>query len=164
MIRNSPDAYAQAYLLSEQDDLDITYFFDYHLKKILRAVASFEKYLEQTVRENREVEVLLGKQFRLNERQKQVIHHLLAEGSHAYVTTNMHKTMNRVSRLTARKDLLALQKKQLLSLEKVGKNNRYYPTQKLVAMKKHWISWQTARVIVYNIVSKHFTASYAFFR
>jgi Fic family protein len=36
-IKSAPAQYVKAYILSEQDDNDLNYFIDYHLKKINQA-------------------------------------------------------------------------------------------------------------------------------
>lgn len=137
IIRKSPDSYAKSYLWTEQDDLDLTYFFDYNIHKVLQAITEFNNYLDKVVIENHEIDHLLGKDLTLNERQKQTIHHLLAEGEHAYVTTSTQMIINRVGRLTARKDLIELEKNELLYAKKVGKIVRFYPTEKLFSLNKH---------------------------
>lgn len=137
IIKKSPDAYAKAYLLTEQDDLDLTYFFDYNIHKILLAIREFNNYLDKVVIENKEIDQILGKDLTLNERQKQTVHHLLGEDEHAYVTTQTQMIVNRVGRLTARKDLIELKQKGFLSSKKVGKLVRYYPTDTLLSLNKH---------------------------
>ncbi len=46
-IKLSPKQYSMAYIYSEQDDNDMTYFIDYNIKKIKLAVREFKKYLEK---------------------------------------------------------------------------------------------------------------------
>lgn len=137
MIRKSATSYAKSYLWTEQDDLDLTYFFDYNINKVLLAITEFNNYLDKVINENKQVDNLVGKDISLNERQKQVIHHLIAEGENAYVTTNTQMIINRVGRLTARKDLIELERKNLLTSKKVGKVIRFYPAEKLLLLSKH---------------------------
>lgn len=136
MIRNSPDAYAKSYLYTEQDDLDLTYFFDYNIRKIIQAISEFSKYLDKVIIENKEIDNLIGRDLTLNDRQKQTVHHLLAEGQNSYVTINIQRVINHIGRLTARKDLIELEEKELLISKKVGKTVRYYPTDKLLNLNK----------------------------
>ena len=43
IIRNSPVQYRDAYVYSEQDDNDLTYFIDYNVRKISQAQRDFER-------------------------------------------------------------------------------------------------------------------------
>lgn len=126
IIKKSPIQYSNAYIYTEQDDLDLTYFYDYHMRKIMQAIEEFNIYLDKIVNENKQIDSLLGKEYILNERQKQLVHYLLAEDEYAYVTASSHGTLNRVGRITAAKDLKYLTEMELLTSKKVGKFVYYY--------------------------------------
>ena len=53
VIRNAPAQYRDAYVYSEQDDRDATYFVDYNLHKIMQAKREFEDYALRKQAENR---------------------------------------------------------------------------------------------------------------
>ncbi|MCK5085821.1 Fic family protein, partial [Candidatus Parcubacteria bacterium] len=50
IIKLSPMQYEMAYVYSEQDDNDLTYFANYNIQKIKLAIRSFNEYLEKQVR------------------------------------------------------------------------------------------------------------------
>lgn len=129
VIKKSPIQYAKAYIYSEQDDYDLTYFYDYHMRKIIQALDEFDNYVREQVEENRRVNVLLKDFININDRQKHLLHYLLAdEGS--YTTITSHSSINGVTRQTAYRDLTELINYGLLSKEKTGKYVHYIPTKK----------------------------------
>lgn len=131
IIKNSPSQYSKAFIYTEQDDLDLTYFYDYHIRKIMKSIENFNEYIDKIVKENRKIDELLGRSYSLNDRQKQLLHYLLAEGESAYATVLSHRTLNNIGRITAARDLKDLEKKNLLIAKKVGKFVNYYSSQML---------------------------------
>lgn len=134
IIKNSPAQYRDAYIYTEQDSNDLTYFFDYHLKKILQSLDSFKNYLEKINLENREIDLLLRKEIVLNDRQKQLIHYLLAETEYGYVTLASHRSLNNIAKNTGIHDLRYLTEKGLLISRREGKFIRYYASDKLKSL------------------------------
>lgn len=130
IIKKSPIQYAKAYIYAEQDDLDFTYFYDYHMRKILQAIEAFDDYVKDQVSENRRVDKLLRDQIKLNDRQKHLIHYLLSDVD-SYTTIISHSTINGISRATAIRDIFQLEKEGLLNKERSGKYIQYKPTLKL---------------------------------
>ena len=59
IICKAPAQYARAYLYSEVDDNDLTYFLDYNLRVILRSIRKLHEYLARKAREIREVQQLV---------------------------------------------------------------------------------------------------------
>jgi len=133
MIKKSPTQYAKAYIYTEQDDFDLTYFYDYHIRKILQALEEFNKYAEKQVLENRKIDGLLKDKIDLNDRQKHLIHYLLADPE-GYTTTVSHKTVNGIHRQTAARDLVQLQRHGLLTKKRSGKYVHFIPTAKLTSL------------------------------
>ena len=131
IIKNSPVQYANAYIYSEQDSLDITYFYDYHIKKIMQSLEEFKNYVNKVNAENKQIDVTLGKEITLNDRQKQLIHYLLSEAKGGYVSASSHMSLNNIARRTAFSDLKQLEQKELLESKKEGKYTRYYVSDKL---------------------------------
>lgn len=136
IIKKSPVQYSNAYIYTEQDDLDLTYFYDYHMRKIMKSIDEFNIYFDKIVNENKQIDSLLGKKYILNERQKQLLHYLLAEDEYAYVTVSSHRTLNRIGRITAAKDLKYLTKMNLLTTKRVGKFIHYYASEVLKNLNK----------------------------
>lgn len=129
IIKKSPWQYVRAYIYSEQDDNDVTYFLNYHLKKVMLSLDEFHNYVERKLKENNNIETKLGlKDFNLNNRQKQLLNYLLRE--EGYTTAGMHGAIYGVGRLTAARDLKALQQSGLLQFTKVGTQKRYSLTEK----------------------------------
>lgn len=131
IIKKAPLQYAMAYLYAEQDNNDVTYFYDFHIKKIVQAIAEFERYLSTKFDEKHLVEEKLSKTLVLNERQKQLVYYLVSE-KHPSVTTSTHARLHATSRQTAMSDLKYLEKKGLIRAQREGKYVRYYPTTPLV--------------------------------
>lgn len=129
-IKKSPKQYGWAYIYSEQDDNDLTYFLDYNLRKIVQAQESFEEYIFKKNQES----LLLAETSRkikdLNSRQIQIAQFL---HSNANETTNVSAvtTIFGISQMTAIRDLRDMTNKGFLYKEKNGRNVFYYPTEKL---------------------------------
>jgi Fic family protein len=124
VIKKSPAQYVRAYVYSEQDGNDLTYFLDYHFKKVMLSLDEFHDYIQRKTRENSEVEKKLGLQkLNLNDRQKQLLTYLLGEDS--YTTIVIHGNIYGVTRLTAAKDLHALLNLGILQYRKVGTEKRF---------------------------------------
>ncbi len=131
VIKRAPKKYAYAFIYSEQDNLDMTYFFDYHIKQVKKAIDEFLDYVDRGRQENIEVERNLeGVMLNANDRQKQIVHYLSLDSSN-FVTITSHMTLSGVARGTARADILRLKKHGLIEPQKVGTNIRYFATDKL---------------------------------
>ncbi|HSX06329.1 MAG TPA: Fic family protein [Candidatus Saccharimonadia bacterium] len=131
IIKRAPKKYTYAYIYTEQDNLDLTYFFDYNIWKLKKSIDEFTDYIERAQKENKEIERSLdGVMPIANDRQKQLVHYLLSDTDH-FVTITSHMTLSAVSRGTARSDILALEKHGLVQAKKVGTNIRYSATEKL---------------------------------
>ena len=131
VIKEAPTQYGMAYIYSEQDDFDITYFYDFHMRKLMQALDNFKAYLERKVEENKNLHMLFQAKFSLNPRQIQALHYLLAQGEGSYVNPSSYEALCGISRTTAIADLKALERMQLVESKKVGKYVRYYGTQLL---------------------------------
>lgn len=125
VIKRAPIQYSDAYVYSEQDNLDFTYFFDYHMRKIKTALEEFLAFVEKQKKENEMINKLLDSKARLNERQKQIMHYLTSNQQH-HVSITSHSSLNNVSTQTARRDLLELQKLGLVFSLRNGKYVYYY--------------------------------------
>ena len=130
MIRNSPVQYRDAYIHSEQDDNDLTYFIDYNICKIEAAKKDFEEYVKRSERENRKMTEIAQTEFGLNERQIQVLRYLY-KNSALSTSIKTHAAVNSISRLTARKDLEQLEELGLLESKKVGRERPFRITAKM---------------------------------
>ncbi|MCA9359167.1 Fic family protein [Candidatus Kaiserbacteria bacterium] len=131
IIKKVPMQYAMAYIYSEQDELDVTYFFDFHTKKIIQAIDEFESFLDVKVEENSRIELAVSESFNLNDRQKQLIFYLISDKDPS-VSVSSHMMLHNVSRQTASKDISILEEKELVIPQRSGKFIKYFPSEKLI--------------------------------
>jgi Fic family protein len=120
ILRKAPGKYARSFLHTETDDNDLTYFLEYHLGVIRRAIDELQSYLDRKVREVREVESRLKQKADLNHRQLALLSHAMRHPGARY-TIQSHQRSHRVAYQTARTDLLELADKGLLRTWKRGK-------------------------------------------
>lgn len=123
ILKKAPSKYAKSYLYTETDENDTTYFIDYNLKIIIRAIDSLRNYLVVKTEEIQRVERALGKTrltAQLNHRQLAVISHAIRNPGEIY-TIESHRNSHDVSYPTGRSDLLKLAELDLLIQKKYGK-------------------------------------------
>ena len=113
ILRKASIQYAKAYLYTETDDNDATYFVVYQLQVIRSALHALEKYLERKTSEIRKAESTLRNYEGLNYRQLALLSHALRKPDSSF-TVNSHRTSHRVAYATARADLLRLVDQGLL--------------------------------------------------
>jgi len=130
VIKKAWAQYAMAYIRSEQDNLDLTYFYDFHIRKIIQSLDEFETYIERKSKERNRLDKVLEQDIILNERQSGLLHYLLSD-KRASSTASSHSEVNNISRQTAAKDLKELEDQKLLISRREGKNIRYYASEKL---------------------------------
>jgi Fic family protein len=120
IIRRAPAKYGMAFLHTETDDGDLTYFIVHQLDVIEHAIIELQKYLDQKSRELRALEHAIGKlEAQLNRRQIQVLQHALKNPNARYMIAE-HQRLQNVSYLTARSDLEGLAERKLLNRAKDG--------------------------------------------
>lgn len=129
VIKNASEKYGMAYVYSEQDDLDLTYFYDFHIKKIMEALHNFEGYIKKKSGENTSIQNKLSKKFQLNDRQYELLRYLIVKEEGSYITPSSFIALYKVSRETANKDLKTLEKLNLVGKRRVGKYIRYFATK-----------------------------------
>jgi Fic family protein len=131
ILKNAPAKYARSFILSEQDDGDLTYFFIYHLDVIRRAINELDSYLARKVRELRSTRVLLASTpGEYNHRQLALLELALKDSS-SYFTVVSHSTSHNVSPETARQDLSNLAERGLLDQHREGKRFVWRPVNQL---------------------------------
>jgi Fic family protein len=125
IIKQSPVQYVRAFLHTETDDNDTTYFIIHQLDVIEKAIEQFHKYLDKKAYHLGEIEQLLENTQiagQLNNRQLAVLEHALANPNAIY-TIQGHQQAHGISHQTARQDLLKMANKlQLLRKRKLGKS------------------------------------------
>ena len=120
MIVKAPAKYARAFLYTETDDNDLTYFIIYHLNIIQQAIKTLYEYIERKTRRLQAIENQLRGIIILNHRQRTLISHALRHPHQKY-TFKSHQISHNVVYQTARTDLLDLENRGLLKSQKVGK-------------------------------------------
>ncbi len=119
-ILKAPAQYGRAFLLSETDDNDLTYFVLYHLDVISKATRQLHDYIERKTAEVRDVERSMQGVSALNHRQRALIVHALRHPGFRY-TIESHQKSHNVVYQTARSDLLNLAERELVEARKVGR-------------------------------------------
>lgn len=129
-IRLSAKSYGKAYLYTEQDDNDLTYFIDYNLRQIRLSVRDFQKFYEEKRIANKNLRKLSDLLYDFNDRQIQLIKHMSGDPL-ARTNVSSHQQLHGVSQMTAISDLKSLSGDGLLTSRRQGRNVFYYPTEKL---------------------------------
>lgn len=130
ILLKAPAQYAKAYLYSETDENDLTYFILYQLDVINRAIKELHAYIERKTNEVRQLEDKLRGVIVLNPRQLALISHALRHPRHRY-TFRSHQGSHNIVYETARGDILDLFKRGLLTEEKIGKPRYFTPAPDL---------------------------------
>ena len=124
LLCQAPAQYARAYLYTETDGNDATYFIIHQLDVIERAIEALHQYLARKTAQQRSTESLLRRSpalaSRLNHRQVALLSHALKHPGHGY-TIESHRRSHNVTYQTARTDLLALAGLGLLEQHKRGR-------------------------------------------
>lgn len=126
IIRRGPMQYQRAFLYTESDDNDLTYFILYHLQIIQQAVKQLHDYIGRKTRQLRELESELRGVVVLNHRQRALVSHALRHPNQIY-TVESHRLSHNVVYETARRDLLDLVERKILQSTKAGKTWQFTP-------------------------------------
>jgi Fic family protein len=130
IIRKGPAKYGRAFLYTETDENDLTYFIVYHLGVLRRAIEELHRYINRKTSELQVVERVLQGTPTLNHRQRALLAHALRHPDQTY-TFQSHATSHNVVPQTARTDLLGLQQRGLLQGQKIGKRWYFTPVPDL---------------------------------
>jgi Fic family protein len=124
IIKKNPNKYALAYLHTETDNNDTTYFVMQQLDVILKAIETLHEFITEKSRQTRETEELIytnqSLKNQLNHRQIALIMHALKHPRTQYLIDSHRKSHN-ITYQTARTDLLELAELGLLIKQKIGK-------------------------------------------
>ncbi len=131
IILKAPVKYGRAFLLTETDDNDLTYFAAYHLDVIDKAIENLHAWIEQKSKSLRSVEdVLRGASALFNHRQRNVLAHA-ARHPTEHLTIAAHQSMQQVVYETARTDLMGLVERGLLDMRKSVRKLVFLPAPDL---------------------------------
>ena len=127
LLKNAPKQYAMSYMYVEIDDNDLTYFIDYQVDIILRAIDELLEYLQQKSKDYEEIVALLKNSKignRLNFIQKDIIKKAIKKPGIVFIANEIALDYN-ISPTTARKYLNELVKLKLLANFKDGRTIAY---------------------------------------
>ncbi len=128
-IKQASAKYGNAYLYSENDENDLTYFVVNQLKVIILSIADLEKYLNKKIEQVRALEKQLKGVRQFNHRQLALLSHAIRGNNDGY-TFRSHQTSHNIAYATARADLLYLVDHGLLFTGgKSGKAIVFYPAE-----------------------------------
>lgn len=130
ILRKSQGRYASAFLYTETDENDLTYFILHQLNAIDRAMGELREFIARKTRQQRSIEQQLRGQIALNHRQTALLSHAVRHPLHRY-TIASHQTRHAVAYQTARTDLFGLAERGLLNASKSGKTYYFTPVANL---------------------------------
>lgn len=125
ILKEAPAKYGLSYLYTETDENDFSYFIDYQLKVIKRAIDDFNEYLRKKMQEIANTEDLLKDTKlanQLNIRQLTLLRNAIKSPGKIYSIAE-HKNSHGIVYETARKDLLELAEKYNLLVKVKEKNS-----------------------------------------
>jgi Fic family protein len=134
VLKKAQGQYVRAYLHTESDGADMSYFVAHQLDVVTQAVNSLRAYLARKGRERRQAETLLKPTSklgaRLNHRQRALLMDAVKHPDRIFTIAN-HQAAHRVTYATARADLLGLAKLKLVSKRRQGKAFVFSPAADL---------------------------------
>ncbi len=123
-LRKAPAQYGMAYLYTETDGGDTTYFLIHQLQTIRKAVDALHAFLAKRKNEQRALEQLIAPASSLghllNHRQRAILAHAIRRPGAEYRIAG-HMNIHAITYQTARTDLLGLVDHGLLDQARVGK-------------------------------------------
>ncbi len=130
IILSAPIQYGQAFLYTETDGNDLTYFLLHQLNVVKRAIDELHRYLDEKMAQRRHIETQLRLSEAFNERQMDVIAHAIRHPDASY-DFRQHENNYSVAYQTARTDLLDLAEYGFLTKYKIGRAFHFRPSGKL---------------------------------
>ena len=141
LLKEAPAKYARAYLYTETDDLDLTYFLYYQAEIIQRAITDLEKYISDKQNNFKAFSSAIA-QFttsvtpKLNDRQVQLLQKASKETGAIFTAKEISREYD-ITENTARKDLKRLADLNLFGQLKSGNQIGYItPSDLLARLKK----------------------------
>ena len=126
LLRRAPVQYGTAFLYTETDDADFTYFLLHQLDVLHRSIEQLWAYLDIKATEVRQAERALRANPTFNHRQIALLSRALRQPDDVY-TIKSHQTTHGVTYPTAHSDMVEMHEQGLLERLKVGKQYRFFP-------------------------------------
>jgi len=130
VLKRAPAKYYKAFLHTETDGNDLTYFLLHQSDVIRKAIESLHEYIARKTREARENQSRLRDMRHLNHRQQTLVGHALRHPGTVY-TIEGHQRSHDTAYNTARTDLLGLADQGLFLKGQSGKKMVFHPTSDL---------------------------------
>jgi Fic family protein len=130
ILRKAPSRYGRAFLETETDEGDTTYFLIHQLEVIERAIEEMREYLQRKTQKVQEIEALLRGADGFNRRQLELLTNAVRHPDATYSFTG-HASAQRVTHETARADLSDLSKRGLLVQRRLGREYLFEPAADL---------------------------------
>ncbi len=130
IILKGPRQYGDAFLYTETDDNDLTYFILYHLEVLRKSIEALYEHIDRKSNELRQLQQKMRMAAMFNNRQRNLLVHALKHPNREY-TIEWHRGRQGVVYQTARTDLLELAEKGLMEQRKVGRQWRFTPVHDL---------------------------------
>ncbi len=127
IILQSKARYARAYLHTEMDGFDLTYFIIYNLECIVRALGDLKAHINRKTAEKKNLLNLL-RNTNWNDRQIAVLQEIVKDASQSFTVQTIESWFS-VSNQTARNDLAALVRAGILEERRSGRKILYLPVR-----------------------------------
>lgn len=124
VIMQTKVQYEKAYIYTEIDDMDVTYFIHYQVKVLMRAFEDLKKYVAKKKKEEANLFKYL-QQEEINERQAEVLYKLEKNGTKSFTVKEIENTYS-VTNQTARTDIEELVEKGFLKKVAINKKSFNY--------------------------------------
>ncbi|MFC1659586.1 Fic family protein [Pseudomonadota bacterium] len=123
-LKESPKQYSLAYIYTEQDDNDLTYFIDYNIRKIEESQIGFLDYFNKKIEISKYINKITIKH-KLSNRIQKMLQHINSSGKN-YITPTIYQELFDISKPTAIGDLKELKNLKILKEQKSGREMRYF--------------------------------------
>ncbi len=130
VLLKAPSKYGRAFLYTETDDNDLTYFILHQIDVMSQAIRELHRYLERKSREVHDLEMRIHGITMFNVRQRALLSSAL-RNPHQVYTFQSHQTSWNVVYQTARTDLLHFHQCGLLEMRKAGRAFKFMPARDL---------------------------------
>lgn len=124
IILRAPAQYGRAYLHTEMDGNDLTYFLDFNLRSLHLAMEDLDLYLHRKLDERKQLFTIV-RNTPINDRQADLVALWLREPEKVLTIVEVKNRFNVVYQ-TARTDLMGLERMKLATHRKSGKALRYF--------------------------------------
>lgn len=139
ILKEKAGQYKRAFLRTESDENDLTYFVDHQLDVLLQAIDLLYRYIDERMSEQAEIRHLLELEQRrsdgLNARQLGLMRHALRHAGYTY-TIAEHQGVHGIVYQTARTDLLDLVDRGMMVQQKVGRSYGFHVSEDLAHRMK----------------------------